>query len=121
MSAIKSARWTWRRRSPPARSRRRSLGFLQRLDEPPEVLEVGEEGTVEELGAAALDQDGGEVLHLPVADFRGVVLDVEPAEARAGELLRQREEALAVALAAVAPQRANTSDIHRDVRGRVHR
>src|ERR1043165_1163193 len=98
MSAIKSARWMWRRRSPPARttlwsggrsarrrirarpplrSRRRSLGFLQRLDEPPEVLEVGEEGTVEELGAVALDQDGGEVLRLPVADFRGVVLDVE--------------------------------------------
>src|SRR5262249_52008794 len=142
MSAIKSARWTWRRRSPPARttswwgarsarrptralppprSRQRSLGFFQRLEEPPEMLVVGEEGTVEELGAVALDEEGREVFHLPVADLRGVVLHVEPAEARAGEFLRQLEEALAVALAAVAPQGANTGDIHGEVRGRVHR
>ena len=82
---------------------------------------VGEEGAVEELGAVALDQDGGEVLHLAVADFRGVVLDVEPAEARAGKFLRQLEEALAVALAAIAPEGAYTGDIHGDVLGRVHR
>ena len=85
------------------------------------MLVVGEERTVEELGAVALDQEGGEVLHLPVANLRSVVLDVEPAEARAGELLRQLEEALAVALAAVAPKGAYAGDVHGDVRGRVHR
>ena len=85
------------------------------------MLVVGEEGTVEELGAVALDEEGGEILHLPLADLRGVVLDVEPAEARAGKFLRQLEEALAVALAAIAPQRAYTGDIHGDVLGRVHR
>jgi hypothetical protein len=40
----------------------------------------------------------------PVAD-RGVVLDVEPAEGARREILRQLES-LAVALAAIAPQRA---------------
>src|SRR5262245_40324818 len=103
----------WRRRSPPARttsssvgrsarrrihlprrprSSRRSLGFSQRLQQAPEVLVVGEERTVEELGSVALDQDGGEVVHLPVAHFLGVVLEVEPAEARLRKLLRQLEE-----------------------------
>ena len=81
------------------------------------MLVVGEEGPVEELVAAALDQDGGEVLHLPVAYFLGVVLDIQPAEARLRELLRQLEKPLAVALAAVAPQRAKAGDFH----GRVHR
>src|ERR1044071_4097345 len=103
------------------RSRTRSLGFLQRLEQAPEMLVVGQEGAVEELGAVALHQEGGEVLHLAVADLRGVVLDVEPAEARAGKFLRQLEEALAVTLAAIAPQGANTGDIHGDVRVRIHR
>src|SRR3954468_4286452 len=109
-----------RRRTPAPprpRSRTRSLGFFQRLDEPPEMLLVGEEGTVEDLGAVALDEDGGEVLHLPLADLRGVVLDVEPAKARAGELLCQLEEAFSVRLAAIAPQGAQAGDIQ----GRVHR
>src|SRR4051812_48689568 len=120
-----------RRRTPAPprpRSRTRSLGFFlplrvlhEGLDEPPEMLMVGEEGTVEDLGAVALDEDGGEVLHLPLAELRGVVLDVEPAKARAGEFLRQLEEAFAVRFAAIAPQGANTGDIHGDIQGRVHR
>src|SRR5262245_33242321 len=99
------------------RSSRRSLRFFQRLEQPPEMIVVGEEGAVEELAAVALDEEGREVLHLPVAHFLGVVLDVEPAKARLRKLLRQLEEALAVRLAAVAPQRTKAGDIH----GRVHR
>src|SRR6185369_2088772 len=136
--ATRSARSTWRKhsetaptisswggrsarprtRAPPHRRfRTRSLGVFQRLEQPPEMLVMGEEGAVEELGAVALHEEGGEVLHLPVADLGGVVLDVEPAEARAGKFLRQLEEALAVAFAAVAPQGAKAGD----VQGRVHR
>ena len=85
------------------------------------MLVVGEEGTVEELGAVALDQESGEVLHLALAHLGGVVLDVEPAEARAGKLLRQLEEPLAVAFAAIAPDRANAGDIHGELRGRIRR
>src|SRR5262245_4593971 len=102
-SGGRSARQRIRARR-PRRSRTRSLGFFQRPEQPPEMLVVGEERTVEELGAVALHEDGREVLNLPLADRRGVVLDVEPAEARAGKFLRQLEEALAVALAAIAPQ-----------------
>lgn len=89
------------------------------------MLVVGQERTVEELGAVSLDEEGREILHLAITHLRGVVLDVEPAKARAWKFLRQREEALAVALAAIAPQRAYTGDIHGeiqgDVLGRVHR
>src|SRR5687767_14952308 len=80
----------------PRQSKAPWLRFFQRLDEAPEVLVLRRERAVEELGAVALDQNGGKVLHLALAHFRGVVLDVEPAKARLRELLRQREEAFAV-------------------------
>src|SRR6185503_6348437 len=126
-STTRSAPWTWRRPSPrapttswsagrsarppiraPRRrpSRTRSLRSIQRLDEAPQVLVLRGEGTVEELDAVALDQDGREVLHLPLAHLVGVVLDIQPAKARPRELLGEREETLPVGLAAVAPERA---------------
>ena len=76
-----------------------------------------QERTVKQLGAVSLHEDGGKILHLAIAHLSGVVLDIEPAEARAWKLLRQLEEALAVAFAAIAPQRAKAGD----VQGRVHR
>ena len=85
------------------------------------MIVVGEEGAVEELAALALDEDGREVLHFPVADFLGVVFDVEPAKARPRKLFRQLEEAFAVGHAAVAPDCAETGDIHGDIPGHVHR
>ena len=70
------------------------------------MIVVGEEGTVEELGAAALDEERRKVLHLPLPHLLGVVLDVEPAKACLRKFLRQLEEPFPVRLAAVAPGRS---------------
>ena len=70
---------------------------------------MGRQRAVEQDLLAARHAEGGEVLHLEVADFVGLVLDVEPAEPRAGEFLRQREEARPVFVAGIAPLRAQAA------------
>ena len=72
----------------------------------------GEEGAVKEHLAVARHPDGGKVLHLQVADLVGLVLDVDPAELRCREFLRQREESRPVFGAGVAPRRSKTTHVH---------
>ena len=58
---------------------------------------------VEQHLLAARDADGGEVLHLQVADLVGLVLDIDPAELGLREFPGEREEAGPVVDAGVAP------------------
>ena len=71
----------------------------------------GEERAVKEDLAVARHADGGEVLHLQVADLVRLVLDVDPAEFRLRKLLREREESRAVVGAGVAPRRAKAAHL----------
>ena len=77
------------------------------------MLVLGRKRTVEELGALALDENRGEVLHLAAAHFRGVVLDVGPAKACLRKLPCEREKSLAIRHAAIAPKRAKAGHLHR--------
>ena len=74
----------------------------------------GEERAVKQHLAVPRHADGGEVLDFQVADLVGLVLDVDPAEFRRGEFLRQREEAGPVLGAGIAPCRAKTAQFDHD-------
>jgi hypothetical protein len=90
---------------------------FQRLEQPPEMLVMGEEGAVEELGAVALTRRVGKFsTSRSPTSAASSSMSSQRKRAR-GKFLRQLEEALAVAFAAVAPQGAKAGD----VQGRVHR
>src|SRR3954463_624331 len=103
------------RAPPPKASRRRSRPFLrprQELrQEPLQVSVHGEEGAVKKHSVGARDADGGEILHLEVADFIRLVLDVDPAEVRVREFCREREETQPVLVAGVAPRGAKAAHL----------
>src|SRR5207253_3672522 len=94
-------------RAPRPRRSRRRLPLFSRSErfaqQPLEVRVDRKLHAVKQHLVAARHSDGGEILHLELADFIGLVLDVDPAEFRAGELLAEREEAGAVFDAGVAP------------------
>ena len=67
------------------------------------MLRLRQQDPVEQLRAAVLHLDGGEVLDLALADFLGVVLDVEPGEPGLRKALGEGEEPRPVFAAHVAP------------------
>src|SRR5512138_896150 len=104
------------RAPPPRRSRRPSpLSFLPSEELPEQPLEVrmdGEQRAVKQQALSVRHPDGGEILDFEVADFVGLVLDVDPAELGARKLLRERKEARAVLAAGMAPLGAKAADDH---------
>src|SRR4051812_8902309 len=133
----RNARSTWRRRSrtaptisssagrsarrpsrarPPRQSRRRLRLFLrpseQLLEQPLEMRMDRQLHAVEQHFAIARHADRREILDLEIADLVGLILDVDPAELRAGKLFRKREKARTVLPAGVAPLGAQTRDDH---------
>src|SRR5438477_11373266 len=111
-SAGRSARLPIRARR-PARSRRRlrlfSLPNEELLEQPLEMRMDRQLRAVKQQLAPARHADRGEVLHLEVAHFVGLVLDIDPAEPRLRKFLREREEAWPIVDAGVTPFRAQAA------------
>jgi len=75
------------------------------------VLGLWQQHAVKNLRRAPFDLDGREILDLALADFFGVILDVEPGKARLWKALRQRFEARTVLAAHVAPLGAQAGHV----------
>src|SRR5579859_3945939 len=117
LSAARSA-WRRSRARPPRRSNPPlPLFFLEQLLEQP--LEVGMDRKLravkQHLLIASLfahHTDRREILDIEVADFVGLILDIDPAESGGGEFLGQLEEPGTVLDAGIAPFGAKTAHDH---------
>src|SRR5882672_6722809 len=91
-SAARSATRRTRARPPRRSSPPLLLSFLeQRFEQALEVRMDRQLRAVEQHLIASRHADRREVVHLEVADFLGLVLDIDPAELGGGEFLRQLE------------------------------
>src|SRR2546425_8750818 len=111
-SAARSARPPIRAPRPRRSRRRLRLFFLpseELLEQPLEMRMDRQLRAVKQQFAPARHADRGEVLDLEVADLVGLVLDIDPAELRLREFLREREEPRAIVDAGIAPFRAKAA------------
>jgi hypothetical protein len=80
------------------------FGFFRlRLDQSIRQMQVGQNRPEECDGVSALNEQGREILDIEIADYIGLILDIDPDEALVRVTRRKRGKGIAVLCAGAAP------------------